>query len=247
VVAAGNLSRGGRFARISRQRSRNCRSEGPGKVASIGDDEGDQMPTTLKTAITRYLRGNNRAKTTRSEYHTTLKKWTEWGNGLPIEELGRKEVREFLDWVYDRALSQEGTNPGRTSNKARDHLRAIISWAWEQDLIDSFPRFPKPKPQRDVAGRHYLTKTELNALYFATHKMKRPKGWTEPFAIGRYWRAAIVVFFNYGVDTGTGFDRRAQGRWPNCTRGCRTLHASPFPTISPTQPLPAARSGQSRA
>jgi hypothetical protein len=24
-----------------------------------------------------------------------------------------------------------------------------------------------------------------------------------PHPIGRYWRAALVVFFNYGVDTGT--------------------------------------------
>ena len=77
--------------------------------------------------------------------------------------------------MYERAVSDEGTNPGRTSNKARDHLRAIVGWAWEQDLIDSFPRFPRPKPQRDIAGRHYLTKAEINALYFATHKMKRPE------------------------------------------------------------------------
>jgi hypothetical protein len=28
-------------------------------------------------------------------------------------------------------------------------------------------------------------------------------GWDEPFPVGRYWRAALVVFFNYGVDTGT--------------------------------------------
>ena len=33
--------------------------------------------------------------------------------------------------------------------------------------------------------------------------MKRPRGWTHPFSIGRYWRAALVVFCNYGVDTGT--------------------------------------------
>jgi len=127
------------------------------------------MPAPLRTAITRYLRTNNRARTTRSEYRTTLKKWTEWGNGVPIEEIGRKEVREFLDWVYERAVSDEDTSPGRTSNKARDHLRAIVGWAWEQDLIDSFPRFPRPKPQRDIAGRHYLTKAEINALYFSTH------------------------------------------------------------------------------
>jgi len=40
-------------------------------------------------------------------------------------------------------------------------------------------------------------------LYFATHKMARPRGWDAPHPIGRYWRAALVVFFNYGVDTGT--------------------------------------------
>ena len=161
------------------------------------------MPTSLRTAITKYFRGNNRAQRTRNEYHTTLKKWSEWGKGVPLEELGRKEVREFLDWVYERAVEQGGTNPGRTSNKSRDHLKAIISWAWEQDLIESLPRFPKPKPQRDVAGRHYLTKTEINALYFATHQMKRPKGWQQPISVGSYWRAALVVFFNYGLDTGT--------------------------------------------
>ena len=114
------------------------------------------MPTSLRTAITKYLRGNSRAQRTCNEYQTTLKKCSEWGNGVALEELGRKEVREFLDWVYERAIDQGGTNPGRTSNKARDHLKAIISWAWEQDVIVSLPRFPKPKPQRDVAGRHYL-------------------------------------------------------------------------------------------
>jgi integrase len=161
------------------------------------------MPTSLTAAILKYLRTNNRARATRNEYNTTLRKWSEWGNGVPLEELGRKEVREFLDWVYERAIDQGGTNPGRTSNKARDHLKAIISWAWEQDVIVSLPRFPKPKPQRDVAGRHYITKTEINALYFAAHQMRRPKGWQQPLPIGRYWRAALVVFFNYGLDTGT--------------------------------------------
>ena len=161
------------------------------------------MPTTLKTAVARYLGSRNPARGTRDEYRTTLRKWEEWGGGAEIENLGRKEIREFLDWVHERAVADEGTNPGRTANKARDHLHAIISWAWEQDLIESPPRFPKSGPQRDVAGRHYLTKAELNALYFATHEMKRPRGWDRPMPIGRYWRSASVLFFNYGVDTGT--------------------------------------------
>lgn len=161
------------------------------------------MPTSLKTAATKYLRAGRSAHGTRSEYSTTLKKWREWGRGVPSEKLGRKDLREFLDWVYERAVDQAGTNPGRTSNKAREHLRAVLSWAWGEELIQTVPNFPKPKDQRNVAGRHYLTKTEINALYFATHKMERPRGWNRPFSIGKYWRCALVMFFNYGVDTGT--------------------------------------------
>jgi hypothetical protein len=48
----------------------------------------------------------------------------------------------------------------------------VMPWAWEQDIVDALPRFPKLKPQRDVVGRHYLTKPEVNALYFATHQMR---------------------------------------------------------------------------
>ncbi|MFT5523764.1 MAG: hypothetical protein ACI9HK_001712 [Pirellulaceae bacterium] len=64
------------------------------------------------------------------------------------------------------------------------------------------PRFPKPVAYNNIAGRRYLTKKELNALYFATHELRRPRSWTNCVAVGRYWRAALVVFFNYGLDTG---------------------------------------------
>lgn len=161
------------------------------------------MPTTFEAAVAGYLRARNLRGGTRSEYQSTLRKWKKWGVDATIEELQRGHVRGFLDWVYEQAVLEEGTNPGRTANKARENLRAVVSWAWEQDLIELPPRFPKPRPQRDVAGRHYLTKAEINALYFATHQMRRPRGWDQPFAIGRYWRCALVLFFNYGVDTGT--------------------------------------------
>lgn len=161
------------------------------------------MPTTLHEAVSRYLRSSNPARGTRAEYRTTIIKWQQWGIEVPIERLGRKEIREFLDWVYERAVSDNGSNPGRTANKAREHLRAIISWSWEHDLIDIPPRFPKPRPQRDVAGRYYLTKAEINALYFATHQMRRPRGWHSSIPVGRFWRCALVLFFNYGIDTGT--------------------------------------------
>lgn len=161
------------------------------------------MPTSLETVVAKYLSTRTPARGTRKVYQTTLRKWNEWGGGVPIENLGRSEIRGFLDWVHDRANAQGEKNPGRTVNKAREHLRAVMSWAWEQDIVESLPRFPKPRYQRDVAGRHYLTKAEINALYFATHKMKRPRGWRSSIPVGRYWRCALVLFYNYGLDTGT--------------------------------------------
>ena len=79
------------------------------------------MPTTFRTAVTNYLRSRNPARGTRAEYQTTLVKWKSWGGGVPIERLNRKGVREFLDWVYDRAIADEGTNPGRTPCASADH------------------------------------------------------------------------------------------------------------------------------
>jgi len=158
------------------------------------------MPTNLETVVTNYLRARTAAQGTRDAYSSTVKKWGQWGKGVTLEQIGRKEIREFLDWVYERAVAEGGSNSGRTANKAREHLRAVMAWAWEQDLLEALPGFPKARPHRAVAGRHYLTKEEINALYFATHRMKRPKGWDQPFPVGRFWRCALVVFFNYGLD-----------------------------------------------
>jgi hypothetical protein len=84
------------------------------------------MQTTLKAAVEGYLRSKALSRGTRNEYFSTLKKWDQWGGGGPIEQLQRKGVREFLDWVYEHAVADEGTNPGRTANKARAHLRPFV-------------------------------------------------------------------------------------------------------------------------
>ncbi|MFK7820291.1 MAG: tyrosine-type recombinase/integrase [Planctomycetaceae bacterium] len=161
------------------------------------------MPTTLESAATSYIQSKRLSDGTKDEYSSTIRKWRQWGQGSPIESLNRGELREFLDWVHEKAISDQGENPGRTANKAREHLRAVLSWAWEQDIVEALPRFPKPKEQRDVAGRYYLSKPELNSLYFATYRMKRPRGWRQDTTIGQHWRTALVLFFNYGLDTGT--------------------------------------------
>ena len=79
------------------------------------------MPTTFEAAVEKYLAARSPAAATRGIYRTTLRKWDRWGQGVSLEELGRKEIREFLDFVYERAVSQQEQNPGRTANKAREH------------------------------------------------------------------------------------------------------------------------------
>jgi hypothetical protein len=105
--------------------------------------------------------------------------------------LQHKQIREFLDWVHERAVAQDGTNPGRTANKAREHLRAVLSWAWEQELIESPPRFPKPRDQWDVAGRHYL-RTETGDRPNNPGRPNSPEGkpmTADPINAGAKWPA----------------------------------------------------------
>lgn len=138
------------------------------------------MSAAFKNAVNKYLSARNLKPGTRSEYLTTVSKWEKWNGGVSIGRLDKSTIRDSLSWIYDNAVEQGGSNPGRTANKARTHLRALVLRAWENDLIEVPPHFPKPVPHREVAGRHYLTKWEINALRFATHQMTRPKGWQEP-------------------------------------------------------------------
>ena len=161
------------------------------------------MSLKFETTVNSYLQSRNLSRGTHLEYAVTVKKWNTWGKQDSLEKLDRKTLRDFLDWVYQCAIENDGTNPGRTANKARKHLRAVMSWAWEVDLLESLPRFPQAKPFRHAAGRHYLTKPELNALYFATYDIQRPKGWKHELSVGQYWRSALTLFYSYGLDTGS--------------------------------------------
>jgi hypothetical protein len=61
--------------------------------------------TNRNAAVESYLRAKTLSRGTRNEYFSTLRKWEQWGYGASIEELRRKDIREFLDWVYERAVA----------------------------------------------------------------------------------------------------------------------------------------------
>jgi hypothetical protein len=71
--------------------------------ASAGGAGAALMSTTLKVAVESYLCAKTVSRGTRNEYFSTLRKWEQWGDGPPIEELQHKQIREFLDWVHERA------------------------------------------------------------------------------------------------------------------------------------------------
>ena len=78
------------------------------------------MSNCLETISAKYLTAKKLSGGTRKEYKSTVTKWTTWGNGVDVDQIGRSHIREFLDWVHDQAAVNGGSNPGRTANKARN-------------------------------------------------------------------------------------------------------------------------------
>ena len=87
------------------------------------------MPITLRDVVEKYLASKKLSSGTNKEYRGTVTKWLTWGNGVDLDQIERSHIREFLDWVHERAKDDGGTNAGRTANKSRENLRAILSWA----------------------------------------------------------------------------------------------------------------------
>jgi hypothetical protein len=106
-----------------------------------------EMPTTLNMAVAKYLRAGNPARGTRDEYHTILRKWVQWGGGVPIDNLGRKEVREFLDWVSS-TIAECLKAAGSTSTGGR-----CCVWSWTARPVNSSTKSKTPPTPRQRSPR----------------------------------------------------------------------------------------------
>lgn len=95
------------------------------------------MSHSIESVAAKYLNARKLSPGTCKEYRGTVTKWTAWGKGVNVDQIGRVHLRDFLDWVHEKAVADGGSNAGRTANKSRENLRAILSWAWEQDYLEN--------------------------------------------------------------------------------------------------------------
>ena len=85
------------------------------------------MSMSVEKVAEKYLATKKLSSGTCKEYRSTVTKWIAWGKGVNVDEIGRQHLRDFLDWVHAKATESGGSNAGRTANKARETLRAILS------------------------------------------------------------------------------------------------------------------------
>ena len=70
-------------------------------------DGGREISTAFESAAESFARVKGLFRGSRNEYLSTSKKWERWGGGGPSEQLRRKDVCEFLDWVHEQAVNDE--------------------------------------------------------------------------------------------------------------------------------------------
>lgn len=133
------------------------------------------------------------------------------GDSPRAAELGRDTLAAFLQWVWSQAQTAGSGNPGRVANKAREHLRAVLTHLQGTDQLAAMPKLPEAREQNSVAGLFFLTDAELELIYWATYRLPRPRGWAGRVPFGAYWRAGLAVLITYGCDT--------QLLWPLDTHG----------------------------
>lgn len=195
-------------------------SESGSPATDVGPSFGDDVES--------YAKAKSLELGTLKEYRTTVRKLAEWRaitsnehrcpTPMVARDFNREVIASFFDWVYSQACTAQDRNPGRTANKAREHVGAVLQWLVDVERLDAMPRLPEKREQKNAAGLFFLTDDELDALYWATYRMHSPRGWKSPWPIGYYWRTALALFITYGVDTQLVFyvDRHATPlRWQN--------------------------------
>jgi len=170
--------------------------------AEPGESGGMGLSEAYEELMKPHLRRKNRRLATYREYETCLRRWEAFSKDRShrpiLQTLSAGVLEDFQDWLLD---TLKGKNVENTVNKHVKAVLAIMRRAKRRGELQNVPDVEMLDANR-VAGKRYLEYEEVDALYRACEiaKWPPPTHRTQCNA-SRLWRAAIVVYFNYGLRT----------------------------------------------
>jgi integrase/recombinase XerD len=169
-----------------------------------------QLPTFSK-AVEEYLsfkEAGGLSSSTLRIYRTDLKKFTDWSEDLPIDEVTAKQYEEFFRYLkngYQTPNPMTG-EPRTLSAKTIQNVWGALSgfWLWAEEHYDVDSPFSIPKPAAKVKPIIPLKQEEIERLLKAVKEkqvMKVPG--KEPYKARRPTekrdKAMILTFLDTGV------------------------------------------------
>jgi len=109
------------------------------------------------------------------------------------------------DQVGNRIANRTANRVGVSRGRSRNHrgLRIARRLSFPPEASDPFQAGERRGRQKGSSSSSPPPRTLTHASAAAPpHQLRRPRGWNLPIPVGRFWRAALVVFFNDGLDSG---------------------------------------------
>ncbi|TWU08111.1 hypothetical protein Pla52n_06920 [Stieleria varia] len=122
------------------------------------------MSTKFLSAVQRYCKAKKHSKGTSDEYKATVRKWISWGQEIPVEQLSRSSIRDFLDWVYAMRLNKEVRI--RSGRRTRHVILSALSphGHAENDKEEKVPTKKKRFQDSKVGGHLWQSHARLREL-----------------------------------------------------------------------------------
>ncbi|WP_158261108.1 MULTISPECIES: site-specific integrase [Pirellulaceae] len=153
------------------------------------------------------LKERNRSADTIGEYERHLRRWQDWQAEdrmhypvLAISDVRHTDLEAWRKWLIRSGISQSN----RSCNKHLGSLHAVLKIAGQREAHASPPHL-SPLECSTSPKKPYLTYDQVGALYLACKEAQWPvatqEGYPLPYSPAVYWRAFIVLQFNYGQRT----------------------------------------------
>jgi integrase len=123
------------------------------------DPQRAKAPTEFAAVAAEWLERDQSENRTVKEAQRILDRYVmpKW-EGLSIEDIGRRDVRELIDSIADRGTPI-------MARRVYGRLHRLFTWAVQRDIITSSPMVGLPKPGSENERERVLTDDELAAVW----------------------------------------------------------------------------------